>query len=579
MPGTTPTQSASTGPAGSPSGSQSASQPSSQLTVLVVDPNPGMRANLQNMLAASGIHRIEFAVNAGGAVKALARKGYDIVLCEYSLGSSNDSSGGAGQDGQQLLEDLRHHKLIAPWTIFIMLTAEGARDRVLGAAELAPTDYILKPFTPQVLNERIGRALARRAALLPAWQQAAQGDARAAIATCIAAAKSAPRYAVDFARLRAELHLALGESAHAEAVYRQVLAARPLGWARLGLARTLLDRQRADDALALLTALVADNPRLMAAYDLLARCHAARGEHAQARKALEEAVAISPHMVRRLRRLGRAALDDGDMPAAEKAFRQVVTRSRHSTFRNPEDHVDLVRALVGKGDVAAAGAVVRDLERSLRGSPETTACRAIAGAMLHEAAGETAAAAAALRQAVDAVRGGGKLSGAMRVGLARACLAQQLDEEASALMLAALHGNAADDDDDDDRAALSARQAEDLFVQAGRPDLADGMHRQLRAQARILLGLADEKRNMGDVRGAVQTLLEALRLAPTDLQVTLALVGGILRQVMEMGWDDALAALAAEQLAQLRALDATHPRLQALEAELAAARRKYGIGV
>ena len=54
---------------------------------------------------------------------------YDLILCEYELDG--------GQDGQQLLEDLRHHKLITPATIFIMLTSEGEYSKVIGAAELA----------------------------------------------------------------------------------------------------------------------------------------------------------------------------------------------------------------------------------------------------------------------------------------------------------------------------------------------------------------------------------------------------------------------------------------------------------
>jgi hypothetical protein len=99
----------------------------------------------------------------------------------------------------------------------------------------------------------------------------------------------------------------------------------------------------------------------------------------------------------------------------------------------------------------------------------------------------------------------------------------------------------------------------------------------LRAQAQILLGVADEKRNMGDVRGAVQTLLEALHMSPGNLQVMIAVVGGILRQIMEMGWDHPLAGLCEEQLEHIRALDAGHPRLQALDDEFAAAKRKYGI--
>jgi CheY-like chemotaxis protein/predicted negative regulator of RcsB-dependent stress response len=543
--------------------------PNAQLSVLVVDPNPGIRANLQNMLNGAGITRVEFAVNAGTAVKQLARRSFDVILCEYDLGGANAAS--PGQDGQQLLEDLRRERIIPPWAIFIMLTAEGSRDRVVSAAELAPTDYVLKPFTAGMLHERITRALARRAALLPAYHLVAQGQPRAAIQACIDGARARPRFAFDFARLRAELHASLREPREAERVYREVLAARPLGWAGLGLARAMVEQERIDEAATLLDALIDDNPRLMAAYDLLARCHEARADHAGAQKVLAAAVAISPHMVGRLRRLGEVALDAGDPAAAEQSYRQAVARSRHSAFRTPQDHLGLVKALVAKGDAPAAGGVIRDMERSLQGAPETAACAALASALVQDAGGNGAGAVAQLKQAVDAVRGGSVLSSGVRVDLARACLAHKLDDEAAAVMMAEL-GTATPQD-----AGVSARQATEVFVDAGRPDLAEGMVRQLRAQAQILLGIADEKRNMGDVRGAVQTLLEALNMAPNNLQVMIALVGGILRQVMEMGWDEALGTLCGEQLAHIRGLDASHPRLAALEAEFAAAKRKYGI--
>ena len=539
-------------------------QENSKLSVLVIDPNPGMRGSLQNMLNLGGISKIEYAVNSGTAIRQLTRRSYDIILCEYDLGSS----AGDGQDGQQLLEDLRHHRLIAPWAIFIMLTSEAVYGKVVSAAELAPTDYVLKPFTAEVLGARITRAIDRRAVFLPTWQLVAQGNVREAIRSAAASELAHPRHALDFARLRAELHAQLKEPGEAEQIYRKVLGYKPLGWAGLGLARALFAQGRIDEARDTLQMLISANPRLMAAYDLLARCHESVGAHAQAQKILEEAVAISPHMVRRLRKLGEVALEAGDAAAAERSFKQVVAKARHSEFRDPEDHVKLAKALVKRGDPLAASSVVRDLERSLRASPEVDACVAIANAAVHEAGGNRAAALSDLHAAVTAVRASSGLSTGLRVGLVRSCLAQRLDQQAQEVMMTVVN---------DPASGMTTQDALQVFADAGRRDLADGMHQQLKAQAQILLGVADEKRNMGDVRGAVQTLLEALHMAPGNLQVMIAVAGGILRQIAELGWDHPLGEIAFAQLENIRAADAQHPRLGPLTEEYMSLRRKYGI--
>lgn len=539
-------------------------QENGNLAVLVVDPNPGMRASLQNMLALIGITKVEYAVNANTAIKQLGRRSYDIILCEYDLASGS----GEGQDGQQLLEDLRHHKLISASTIFMMLTSEGVYGKVVSAAELTPTDYVLKPFTVDMLSSRIKRALERRAALLPAWQHASQGRLREAIQACDKGQNEHPRFALDFARLAAELHILLDEQAEAGAIYSEVLADRPIGWAGLGLARTMVARGAFGEARSVLEQLIQGNPRLMAAYDLLARCMEAEGEHAQAQKVLEEAVTISPHMVRRLRKLGEVAMAAGDPEAAEKSFRQVVTKARYSEFRNPEDHVNLVKALVTKGDLAQAGTVIRDLERTMRGNPAADACKAFSSALILDKTGNPAAAVAELQSAVAAVRASGGLSSNLKLNLVSACLDHKLDDAASDVMLTVMN---------DVDSGVTADQALNVFVKAGRPDLADGMGQQLKAQAQILLGVADEKRNMGDVRGAVQTLMEALHMAPNNLQVMVAVAGGILRQINELGWDHQLAEVCAQQLENIRTYDAQHPRLVALMEEFQAAKRKYGI--
>lgn len=535
----------------------------SDLSVLIVDPNPSMRGNLHNMLNQAAITKVEYAVNSGTAIRLLMKKPFDIILCEYDLGSGTD-----GQDGQQLLEDLRHHKLIGLWTIFIMLTSEAIHSKVISAAELTPSDYILKPFTVDVLSGRIARAIERRAIFLPTYQLIDKGDLREAVKSCRAAELRHPRLAADFARLRAELHIALDEWKEAEQLYADMLATRPMAWAHLGLARTLFEQQRHEDAQEALLQLVETYPRFMAAYDLLAQNHEAMGQQVQAKKVLEDAVAISPHMVRRLRHLGGIAYDTGDIGAAERAYKQVVSKAKYSEFRDPEDHVNLVRALVKKGDAPQASGVLRDMERSLRGSANVEACRAISAAMLHELSGNDIAAATELQLAAAALDTAQGLSTQLKVGLVQSCLKNNLEQAASDVMMKLV--NEADSD-------VTMEAAVDVFEKAGRHDLAQGMGQQITHQVQELMQDAASKSESGELKGAVFVLRQALRKTPGNLPVLFASVDAILRQLNMLGWEAPLAEQAQHQMQVIRKIDPRHPQLESLKQQYAATQHKYGI--
>lgn len=535
----------------------------SDLSVLIVDPNPSMRGNLHNMLNQAAITKVEYAVNSGTAIRLLTKKPFDIILCEYDLGSGTD-----GQDGQQLLEDLRHHKLIGLWTIFIMLTSEAIHSKVISAAELTPTDYILKPFTVDVLSGRIERAIERRALFLPTYQLIEKGDLREAVKRCRDAELQHPRLAADFARLRAELHITLGEWGEAEQIYQNMLATRPMDWVHLGLARSLFEQQRYEETQETLLTLVEQNPRYMAAYDLLAQTHEALGQQIQAKKILEDAVAISPHMVRRLRHLGGIAYDTGDIGAAERAYKQVVTKAKYSEFRDPEDHVNLVKTLVKKGDGPQASGVLRDLERSMRGSANVEACRAISAAMLHELSGNDEATASELQLAAAAIDTARGLSKQLKVGLVQSCLKNNLEQAASEVMLKLV--NEADSD-------VTMEQAVAVFEQAGRHDLAQGMGQQITNQVQELMQDAASKSENGEFKGAVFMLRQALRKTPGNLPVLFASVDAILRQLNMLGWEAQLAEQAQHQMQVIRKIDPKHPKLESLKQQYAATQHKYGI--
>lgn len=535
------------------------------LSALLIEPHQGMRASLHNMLNLCGLTRIDDAANASQAIRQLTLKPYDLILCEYDLE-------GEGQDGQQMLEDLRHHRLMHPATIFFMVTGEGQFNKVVSAAELSPTDYILKPFAADSILERIARALDKRAVFLPVYELMDVGHQQEAIAACLEGAINHPRYAVDFNRLRAELHLLLGEPALAEPIYQEIYETKGIPWARLGQAKTLFARERYAEAQAMLEQLLGQNSRFLDAYDWLAKTHEALGQLPEAQVVLTDAVTLSPHAVRRLRRLGEVAQEAGDIDTAERSFRQVVSKSRYSEFRDPEDHARLVQALVHKGDPVAAAGVIRELDKTMSGRRNAALCSAISSAMLHEYTGN----AARLEQALDSALAGAQrasgLSAELKIELARNCL-ENGKAEAAEEVLRDVMRNAGGHV----KGAPVMEKARAVMERSGHGALASRLAQEARQDVVDLVAAGAARAKQGDYRGAVEMMLEAVEKLPDNAQVVFNAAVAVLKCLENTGWDDRLGQYALKLIDSVRRLDPANAKLNALASLHQRILRKYNI--
>jgi len=499
------------------------------------------------MLTMCGLSKIDHVGSSNQAVKHLGTKPYDLILCEYALEG--------GQDGQQLLEDVRHHKLMPLSTMFFMVTAEGDYGKVVSAAELGPTDYILKPFTADLLLERIGRGLERRNALLPVYELMAAGSQREAIAACVEGEARHPRYLVDFMRLRAELHMFLGEPHEAEPIYRKLVETKAIAWARLGLAKTLFLRERYDEARDMLEDLVESNANFVDAYDWLARTHEAIGALDAAQAVLTEAVAVSPHAVRRLRKLGETALEAGDHDTAEKILKQVVSKAKYSEFKDPQDHVRLVQTLVRKGDPVQAAAVIRDLDKSMAFQKHTPLCSAIASSLVHEYTGNEARLAESLATALAGSRDAPDLRPDIKLELARTCIENGMEEGAAEVVRDVMR-NA------QNGAAVARAMA--VFENAGQAEMAQKLAMESRQQVVDLVATGAAKAKSGDYKAAVVLMQEAATKLPDNPQVVFNAALAILKCLDHDGWDERLGQQASGYIAGVRRLDPVNPKLPAL---------------
>ena len=319
----------------------------------------------------------------------------------------------------------------------------------------------------------------------------------------------------------------------------------------------------------MLEELLENNKRFLDAYDWLARTHQAQGHAQEAQNALAEAVALSPHAVRRLRRLGEAALAADDVDMAEKVLKLVVGKAKYSEFRDPEDHVRLVQTLMRKNDPLQAGAVIRELDRTMGGQPNTELCSALCSAMLHGQTGNQVRLQESLDAALAANRHSGGASNAVKTELARYCLAHGREDGAAEVMREVMR-NAPDS------AAMARAMA--VFEASGREELAKALARQSRQEVADMVAAGAAKAGQGDFRGAVELMSEAVTRLPDNPQVVFNAAVAVLKCLEHEGWDERLGQQVLGLIASVRRLDPRNPKLPVLSGLHQQLLRKYKPG-
>ena len=116
-------------------------------SILVVDDERGIRALCSEVLTRAG-HQVEAVDSAAGAIAAINRSKFELVLCDINL---------PDQDGVSLLP-----KLLAgdPPPAVLLITAYPSIDTAVRGMKLGARDYIGKPFSPDELRLCVQRALA-----------------------------------------------------------------------------------------------------------------------------------------------------------------------------------------------------------------------------------------------------------------------------------------------------------------------------------------------------------------------------------------------------------------------------------
>ena len=321
--------------------------PYKELSYLLIEDSETMRVWLRNTIVNAGGVKIDVSDSYNDALYRIRNRGnYDVVLCDYILSDT--------RDGQQLLEEVRRQKLLPQSTLWIMITGERKYEQVFSAVELAPDDYLIKPISPDMLHERIGRAWDRRQALKGATDLFDGERYDAALALCRKESRGNPRHAAGFLRIAGECLMQLEHYQEAYDHYEAILETRPtLPWAKLGKARAFFHLDRYDETAAIIDELMLENPDYLHAHDLLAKVHERKGDLEATKTLLKLVLQKNPKSLTRQREIARIAVATDDTQTAIDAYALMHMHGRGSSFIRPGDFCTYAAMLAKSGSKAA----------------------------------------------------------------------------------------------------------------------------------------------------------------------------------------------------------------------------------
>jgi two-component system chemotaxis response regulator CheY len=119
--------------------------------VLVVDDQLTMREVAKLALQEMGVRQIIDAENGDDAFKKATTQPLDMIISDFNM---------PGMDGLGLLRAVRGHPAVRKLP-FILVTGRGDNALVVSAAQAGVNNYIVKPFTAEMLREKVEAVVGR----------------------------------------------------------------------------------------------------------------------------------------------------------------------------------------------------------------------------------------------------------------------------------------------------------------------------------------------------------------------------------------------------------------------------------
>ncbi len=115
------------------------------MTVMIVDDFATMRRIVKNILTQLGFKNFVEADDGSVAWELLQKEPVDFIVSDWNMPKMT---------GIELLKKVRADEKLQD-TPFLMVTAEAQKENIIEAVKARVSNYIVKPFTPETLGEKI----------------------------------------------------------------------------------------------------------------------------------------------------------------------------------------------------------------------------------------------------------------------------------------------------------------------------------------------------------------------------------------------------------------------------------------
>ncbi|MFA6051705.1 MAG: response regulator [Methylobacter sp.] len=331
--------------------------------ILVIEDQSIIRDTIKHILSSLGARHLVEAESGNNGMAAMREDRFDIVLCDYNLGE--------GKNGQQILEEAKHLKLLPLNAIFIMVTGVQNQNMILSALDNKLDDYLIKPFNKQQLSSRLERCIVRKKYLASVEGEIDRGNLYQAIHNCEKLLEQDnKKMRLQLLKMRAELAIKISDLDTAAKIYQEILQERKIPWARLGLGIIAFFHDDFTQAVASFQQIIDQTPTMLEAYDWLAKSYEAIGNHEEALATINLAIGLSPQTILRQKQLALLAEKTENAEVAKKAYGAAVKLGKNSVHRSASDYVGLAKAHLKTNSTNEALKTLLDLSQQFHNDPE-----------------------------------------------------------------------------------------------------------------------------------------------------------------------------------------------------------------